>query len=152
MRDIRDDLRERLGALREERDLLQAQLKAKLSEIEAYEGQLNLLLQMEEKRAAELAQSSMNFDIPLNNGGPPDISLSPKDQLESVILVLLDGGVTLKHAQIKGRLEEAGFGRGEKFFGRVLQGTLMSMRSRELVDLVGTGEWRRRMGKPANAA
>jgi hypothetical protein len=150
MRDIRDDLRERLDGLRQERDRLQVALQAKLKEIAAYEEQLNTLLEMEEKRVAA-ATPSFDFDIPVAIT-PPDISASPKDKLESVILVLLDGGVILPHADIKDRLEEAGFAHGHRHFGRMLQGTLMSMRSRELIDLVPRGKWRRRLGKPANAA
>ncbi len=152
MRDIRDDLRERLHGLREQRDLLQAQLQAKLDEIALYEQHLSALLDMEEKRA-DAEQPRLAFDGP----PPPDmvgpqLSVSAKDKLESVILVLLQDGQPRGHTVIRDELERAGFGIGERHFGRKVHGTLMSMRSREMVENLGFGTWRRVIPQRADAA
>jgi hypothetical protein len=56
MRDIRDDLRQRVQLLKDERDELQKQLTEKLAELDAYEAQLSALLAFEEKRAMGAAR------------------------------------------------------------------------------------------------
>ena len=85
MRDIRDDLKERLAGLRSERDRLQSALESKLAEIAAYEQHLSALLDIEEHRAV-VEQPTLafeGFEATLDRVAPvPELSVSAKDKFE----------------------------------------------------------------------
>jgi hypothetical protein len=139
MRDIRQDLRQRLASLREERDAIQAQLKAKLLEIDQYEEHLDGLLALEEKRAN-----------PSGVGPPSRPSADPSptelnNEFDQDILTILSGGRELSHSEIKAEMEARNWEAPEgKSLGRQIQGTLVSlMRNRQLVEPAGDGKWRR---------
>ena len=66
-----------------------------------------------------------------------------QNRIESEILTMLIRDQELDHGAIKDRLIKDGYGSSaDPNFGRSVQGTLLSMRSRDLVDLVGMGRWR----------
>jgi hypothetical protein len=140
MRDIREDLRQRLASLREERDAIQAQLKAKMLEIDQYEEYLDGLLALEEKRAN-----------PSGVGPParPRVDPSPSElssEFDKDILSILSPGKELTHSEIKAEMEAKNWEAAEgKSLGRQIQGTLVSlMKNQQLIETTGTGKWRRR--------
>jgi hypothetical protein len=146
MRDIRDDLRQRLASLRAERDAIQAQLKAKLLEIDEYEEHLDGLLALEEKRANP---SGIGPPKPQADPSPTELN----NEFDQDILNILSGGKELSHSEIKAEMQAREWVPADgKSLGRQIQGTLISlMKNQELIEPTGDGKWRRK-GKIAEAA
>jgi hypothetical protein len=138
MRDIREDLRQRLASLRQERDAIQAQLKAKMLEIDEYEEHLDGLLALEEKRANP---SGIGPPKPQADPSPTELS----NEFDQDILTILSGGRELTHGEIKAEMEAKNWEASEgKSLGRQIQGTLVSlMKNRQLIEPAGFGKWRR---------
>ncbi len=142
MRDIREDLRKRLGALGKERDELEAQIKAKLEEINLYEQQLSALLAFEEKRAQDQGVKTKK-GTPETAAAHSTASLTD-DDFEADILGFLGDGKVWEHAKIKQALEGKEWKmKGKTSLGRHLHGTLMSLRTRGFVENVGAGRWKK---------
>ena len=140
MRDIlEDDKRQRLASLREERDTIQAQLKAKLLEIDEYEEHLDGLLALEEKRANP---SGIGPPKPQADPSPTELN----NEFDHDILTILSGGKSLTHGEIKAEMEAKNWEASEgKSLGRQIQGTLVSlMKNQGLIETTGTGKWRRK--------
>lgn len=149
MRDIRQDLRQRLGSLREERDRLQAQLKAKLVEIDEYEEQLSSLLALEEKRAGADPPPTPNSDRPSNQG---EEEVEEVD-FEADVLSIIADGRDWEHAKIKEAMEARGWSIEKGSLGRAIHGTLLSlMQNKGLVESRGKGIWRLTAKAKATAA
>lgn len=154
MRDIRDDLKERLALLRAERDALQAQLKSKLAEIDAYEGQLTGLLRLEEARAADaaaVAPSPADTDEP--DVDPPQSPAEIDAMFEADILKILADGQPREHSEIRTEMEEKGWSSDKKgTLGRQIQGVLLTLKNRGLLDYAGGSIWQKAKVKAENAA
>jgi hypothetical protein len=146
MRDIRDDLKERLALLRAERDALQAQLESKLAEIDAYEGQLTGLLTLEEARAASAAAVDVS---PTATDAPAEAepAKTPEEinaQFEADILKILDDGLPREHSEIRAGMEEEGWvSRKKGGLGRQIQGVLLTLKNRRLVNYAGDSIWQK---------
>jgi hypothetical protein len=146
MRDIRDDLRQRIELLRQERDDLQRQLQAKLSELDDYETQLSGLLAIEEKRAARVEVEadivSAEFTAPAAGDGDSteEVETGSDADFEAAILDALKDA-PLEHGEIKKRLEENWTVEGS--IGRTIQGQLLSLKQRGEVEYLGRSRWRR---------
>jgi predicted nuclease with TOPRIM domain len=141
MRDIRDDLRERLKALRQERDALQTQLAAKLAEIDEYEKQVSALLALEDRRQ-ESRQESNGFAPSAKTAVAPKTA-EMRNEFERAILDLMGNDKVWDHSDLRHRLESEGWKTSSGSLGRVLHGVLLSLRSRELIVHTGDfGKWR----------
>jgi chromosome segregation ATPase len=138
MRDIRDDLRQRVQLLKDERDELQKQLKEKLAELDAYEAQLSSLLAYEEKRA-------------VGAGGQGQLELTPiekadevtDEDFEAAILSVMGNYQSWTHADIKAQMEREDWTLEKGSLGRAIQGQLLSMKQRGLIEFMGDRKWRR---------
>lgn len=132
MRDIRNDLRERLEALRTERDELQAQLTAKLKEIDNYEKNISALLALEERRGDGNGMKKTTG---------PFKKAEMRSDFEGAILRLLSDRIIWEHATIRETLEEDGWRAKRGSLGRVLQGILLGLLSRKLVEQPEPRKW-----------
>lgn len=145
MRDIRDDLRQRLVALRKEREALQAQLKAKLAEIDQYEEQLDALLALEEKRAGGESHDSR----------PPKSEKTAAEidaEFRTDILEILSDGQDWDHGDIKKAMEAKDW-TSDASLGRQIQGALLNMsRNEGLIVSLGNSKWRKAKKAVASAA
>jgi hypothetical protein len=135
MRDIRDDLRQRVQLLKDERDALQKQLTEKLAELDAYEAQLSSLLAFEEKRA-------------VGAGGQGQLELAPADEItnkdfEAALLSIMGNYQSWTHADIKSKMEAEDWTLEKGSLGRAIQGQLLSMKQRGLIEFLGDRKWRR---------
>jgi hypothetical protein len=166
MRDIRDDLKQRVQLLRLERDQMQAALKAKLAELDAYEAQLSGLLALEEKRVQ--ATASNGPPMPLLDNPPPEPNWSSTwvttlgagastataapedetedatdDEFEAEILKIIADGQPWAHAAIKHSMEKSGWVLEKGSLGRALQGQLLSLKQRGAVEYLQNSTWRK---------
>lgn len=149
MRDIRRDLRQRLDSLRKERDGLQAQLDAKLVEIDGYEQHLAGLLDMEEKRLrGKKTQGKKPKENEKVEKNAKTQKANPEDQaaiaaFEADILRIIDDGEPWPHAKIKAAMERLEW-TFDGSLGRAIHGTLLSlMQNHGKVESVGKGVWRK---------
>jgi uncharacterized protein involved in exopolysaccharide biosynthesis len=151
MRDIRDDLRQRIQLLKQERDDLQRQLQAKLAELDEYEGQLSGLLALEEKRAARTTDSVPTVpDVEFIAPRVPAEGESEEEAVESgsdeefaaAVLETLKESKPLEHGEIKKRLED-NWTMEKGSLGRAIQGQLLSLKQRGAVEYLGDRRWRR---------
>jgi hypothetical protein len=155
LRDIRDDLRQRLASIEPERQRLKELLRTKLAGLDEYEAQLTGLLAIEEKRANG---STTPTDAAAS---PPPMPQEERDEeaqeeveevgdeeFEADLLKILDDGKTWEHARIKEAMEAIGWKANEGSLGRQIHGTLMAMRHRDLVALVGKGVWQKLLPRP----
>lgn len=130
MRDIRSDLRDRLAAISRQREAAEAEHKSRLAAIDQQEVMLSELIRVEDARAAEAHKN-----LSLKNGAA--------NPLEHEILTLLETDGTCEHGKIKDEMIARGLGKAaDPQFGRVIQGHLLSMKGRKLVDTLGEGNWR----------
>jgi hypothetical protein len=151
MRDIRDDLRQRIQLLKQERDDLQQQLLAKLAELDEYEGQLSGLLALEEKRAARTAEivptlpdvEFIDPRVPAEEESEEEaVETGSDEDFEAAILDALKESKPLEHGEIKKRLEE-NWTMEKGSLGRAIQGQLLSLKQRGAVEYLGDRRWRR---------
>ncbi|RTL73544.1 MAG: hypothetical protein EKK36_14400 [Bradyrhizobiaceae bacterium] len=152
MRDIRDDLKQRVALLQAERDELQRQLKEKLAELDEYEEQLSALLALEERRAskkAEVPEVPAPLTAPIQNNRTEDASADVQTKnFERSILEIMGNDEDWTHAEIKEQITKQGWS-AKGSLGRAIQGQLLSMKQRGLIDFVGDKKWRK---KTATAA
>jgi hypothetical protein len=132
IRDIRDDLRVRINDLSRRRDAAERRLRDELQALDAEEATLKNMLALEEKR--------------VRNGGLPlrqkPLRPGAANRTESEILEILSDEKEWPHASIKDALIARGIGQADDInFGRSLQGTLLSLRGRELVDHASERTW-----------
>lgn len=150
MRDIRDDLKERLSLLRAERDALQAQLKSKLAEIDVYEQQLTTLLALEEARADPLGSAASSGTDAAES---EEIQEGSDGEFEADILKILSDGKAREHAEIKAEMGDMGWKSTKPgTLGRQIQGVLLTLKNRGALEYVGHRIWRKAKVGAANAA
>jgi len=138
MRDIRDDLRQRVQLLKDERDELQKQLTEKLAELDAYEAQLSSLLAFEEKRAnGPAAQGQLELTAAAK------VEEHTDEDFEAAILSIMGNYQSWTHADIKSQMEQDEWTLEKGSLGRAIQGQLLSMKQRGLIEFMGDRKWRR---------
>jgi hypothetical protein len=137
MRDIRDDLRQRVQLLKDERDELQKQLTGKLAELDAYEAQLSSLLAFEEKRAVGAGGQGQ-----LELTTEKVVEITDKD-FEAALLSVMANYQPWTHADIKAKMEAEDWILIKGSLGRAIQGQLLSMKQRGLIEFMGDRKWRR---------
>lgn len=142
MRDIRDDLRQRVQLLKDERDELQKQLTEKLAELDAYEAQLSALLAFEEKRAMGAARQGQLDLTPAQEEAQEDEETTDQD-FEAAILTIMGNYQEWSHSEIKAQMEKEEWTMEEGSIGRAIQGQLLSMKQRGLIEYAGDRKWRR---------
>jgi hypothetical protein len=130
LRDIREDLRVRLERIGVRRQEAEARYKEELSQIDKEEKALEAILALEEKEAGSshiTAERSW-----------------AQNALENEILDILSNEGGWEHSDIKAALLDRGHGHGEdqSRFGQSIQGTLLSMSHRDLVESAGYGKWK----------
>jgi hypothetical protein len=141
MRDIRDDLRQRVQLLKDERDELQKQLTEKLAELDAYEAQLSALLAFEEKRAVGAAiQGQLGLTPDREEAKAEEAS---DQDFEAAILAIMGNYQEWTHSDIKAQMEQEEWTMEKGSIGRAIQGQLLSMKQRGLIEYVGDRKWRR---------
>ena len=120
MRDIRDDLRERLDAIHAE----QEGYRQKLGALEAQKKLLTTLLEAEERRWDAVDEVKKQFDLS-----------------NAICDIMSDGGEwfggTVAEVLLKRGYD---FGTGKP--GRVVHFTLLGMARRNLVESIGDGRWK----------
>jgi hypothetical protein len=157
MRDIRDDLKERLSLLRAERDALQAQLKSKLAEIDVYEQQLTTLLALEEARAGPPSQAPPSVAVPpaaeLAETETEALGEGSDEEFEADIMKILSDGKAREHPVIRAEMEDMGWKSTKPgTLGRQIQGVLLTLKNRGALEYVGDRVWRKAKVGAANAA
>jgi len=130
IRDIRDDLKARLDLLGPRRGEVQERYKAEIQEIDREEAMLRTLLAAEERLMAKT-----RVTVERKWAG---------NALENEILDILSNEGEWEHSEIKTALLDRGHGHNDdpKRFGQSIQGTLLSMSHRDLVESVGRGKWK----------
>lgn len=134
MRDIRNDLKERLESLARQREQLQAQL----SEVDQTESGVKSLLRQEEQRYGALVLTSPDEDHANGNG----FGRTPLSQL---ILETFKQKTDrpLMLSDFKKQAERVGFDFGEKSPGRTLHWALVGLAENGHITVAGRGEDRR---------
>jgi hypothetical protein len=128
MRDIRQDLRERLGATRSKRELL----KRQLASIDSQEQTLVTLLEAEEGMWQQL-------NPPLFEGTEEKPQSSPLSQVLLETLKTNSGTASLE--ELKKSAVERGVPFGDKQPGRVIHFAMLGMAQHKLVERKGDGSW-----------
>jgi len=135
MADIKHELLARLAGVGKRRDEEEQRHAAVLRELDGEEDTIKEMLRLEEKLAANSQRAlPWNAKRPLRPGAA--------NETESEILEALSNKGEWDHSEIKSHLLDRGIGVGNPNFGRSVQGMLLSLRARELVEHVGTGTWR----------
>jgi hypothetical protein len=137
IRDITEDLKARLELLAQRKKDEERRYAEVLDEIdqeaEKIEGMLELESQFLAGERKKLAAATASK--PLRPGA--------NNRFESEILDIIANGKDWEHSEIKAELLGRGLGdAADPNFGRSLQGALLSLRARELVELVGERQWR----------
>jgi|SRR6267378_69509 hypothetical protein len=134
IRDLRSDLIARLEDIPKRRDRSNDRHLAELQAIQDEEKVLRAMLELEEKRVKNGHDRHVQEKKPLRPGAA--------NAIESEILTLLSDRHRWEHSTIKENLIEAGHGNSsDSHFGQSVQGTLLSLRTRGLVDLPERGVW-----------
>jgi hypothetical protein len=137
MRDIREDLVERLRSLEKEREAIKARVKAELHQLDLYEEQLKGLLALEVARAeasdlAETAEESA------------ERSEEVHAEFEADLLKILNDGKDHQHTSIRKAMEELGWhAKDGGKLGRQIHGVLLTLKNRKVVDYLGGSTWRK---------
>ncbi len=141
MRDIRPDLKERLDAVEADREAIQKRFQAELDALSARAETLRDMIRLEDAKWAT---------EPPKGEAAPSVQAG-NEAIERAILSLLPIGIEAPHSSIRISLEGRELLRlDDPQRGRALQGILMSMRYRGLVEIVEgkQGVWRR--AKPSS--
>jgi hypothetical protein len=134
IRDITADLRARLDLIQERRRAEDDRHSQAVEEINKEEMAVQAMLALEEKLLANGRAKALEAK-PLRSGAAT--------KFESEILEILSNADEWEHSDIKRELLARGVGDADDpNFGRGLQGVLLSMRGRELVELTGLRKWR----------
>jgi hypothetical protein len=135
MADIKKELLARLAGVQTRRDAEEERHERALQEFDREESVIKAMLKLEESLALNgYEPTAPKAKAPLRPGAASEV--------ESEILEALSNKADWDHSAIKARLIDKGLGADTPHFGRSIQGLLLSMRSRELVENVGTGVWR----------
>jgi hypothetical protein len=130
MRDIRPDLRERLGSIEQERARIKATVQGQLEELDQQEVGVKALLQQEERRFAS------------NNGNgihhAADGGTTPLSRLILAYLRNSNGPVSMDDIKASALANKFDF--GEKAPGRVIHWGLVGMQQGGIVEKKG-GKW-----------
>jgi hypothetical protein len=155
LRDITNDLRERLAMAQE----MRAKLQKELASLDTYEAQLTGLLAIEEKNLKDGTISAATVDLAVSAAidaaveqeQDPEIVEVGDEEFEADLLKILSDGMNWEHARIKEAMETMTWRPNQgSSLGRQIHGTLLSMRHRNLVELVGKGVWRKFRLPPPN--
>jgi hypothetical protein len=130
MRDIRSDLRERLGSIEQDRERLKASIQRQLEELDQMEIGVKALLDQEERRFAASNGSG--------NGHAADDGTTPLARL--IISLLKNSPRPLTVDEFKTAAATARFDFGEKSPGRVIHWGLVGMQQGGIVEKKG-GRW-----------
>jgi hypothetical protein len=134
MRDISSDLQAILAVLDEEERAEDARHSKAHADIAQKRATVQATLDLQTSLLANVREKVLDAK-PLRPGA--------QTRLESEILDVLSNAREWEHTEIKAELISRGIGvADDPNFGRGLQGTLLSMRGRELVDLAGMRKWR----------
>lgn len=128
MRDIREDLRQRLVKITAQR----AELQTRMGWLDEMEAHIKAALEYE-RAQAEFDQASLVFDEP-SNGEHSAIAQFIRDILSDLKGRTLD--------ELKSAAQHRGLPFGEKNPGRVLHFTLVGMKQSGIVDRDTDGRWR----------
>jgi hypothetical protein len=129
IRDIREDLKARLGLIPTRRQEAKVRYDGELAEIKREEEALEALLASEERlMAASQIPSERSW---------------AGNALENAILDLLSDELSWDHPDVKSALQARGHVKGDPgHFGQMLHGVLLSMSRRGLLDSLGVGRWK----------
>jgi hypothetical protein len=137
-RDIRSDLKLRLEGISARRDEAQRRYERELKEIEGEESILREMLKIEDKSNSNGHPTSLLDMMP-----SPQLRVGAQNRIEHEILIFLSDGKEHAHSEIRERLLGIGIGApDDPNFGRSVQGTLLSMRGRDLVTLSDERTWK----------
>ena len=145
MRDIRNDLKERLESLSQERDGLEKQYQGRLREFEGRESLLRQLLHQEDVRALG-DQPSLFRKV---REGQADKETS---DLTRLILDMLADGQNWSLDRLKEAGEKRGVLGGFESPGRSIHGALLSLKRQAKVQNIDQGVWRQSKMKDAPTA
>jgi hypothetical protein len=131
---------------------IKKELLARIAGVEKRRGAENMRHEMvldglDQEEATIKAMLKLEETLISNGHAPtpkPYATLRPgtANEVESAILEALSNKGEWEHSEIKSHLLDRGHGIGQPNFGRSIQGLLLSLRGRELVENVGTGRWR----------
>jgi len=134
MADIKSELRARLEGIEGRRRAEDERHEAVHQQLDREADIVKAMLALEEGHGLN------GIGAPSNKKKKP-LRAGAANAVESEILELLSIN-SAEHGALKEHLIEQGLGSADDpNFGRSLQGTLLSMRGRELVDLIGKGVW-----------
>ena len=130
IRDIRADLKTRLNLVGTRRQEAKERYEGELRDIKRDEDMLEALLASEERLMAVSR-------VVVERSGA-------QNALENEILDILSNEGNWEHGEIKSALLDRGHGHGDdpRRFGQSIQGTLLSMSHRNLVESAGYGKWK----------
>jgi hypothetical protein len=135
MADIKKELLARIAGVEKRRDAEDQRHKGALQELDHEEAVIKDMLKLEEKLSLNgHDQPAPKPKAPLRPGAA--------NEVESEILEALSNKGNWEHSEIKSHLLDRGLGPNNPNFGRSIQGLLLSLRGRELVENVGPGTWR----------
>jgi hypothetical protein len=137
IRDITEDLKARLELLAQRKNDEVRRHANALDEIAQEAEKVENMLELESQFLAGERQklAAVTASKPLRPGA--------QNRFESEILDVLSNNKDWEHSEIKAELLGRGLGdANDPNFGRSLQGALLSMRARELVELVSERQWR----------
>ena len=134
MRDIRPDLRERLGSIEQDRTRLKLSTQRQLEELDQQEAGVHALLRQEERRFAS-ANGNGNDHHPAEEGTTP---------LARFILGVFSSYKPrpVSIADFKSMAAKANFDFGQKAPGRVIHWALVGMAQGGIVEKGGDDMWR----------
>ena len=130
MRDIRSDLKERLGSIAKEREAIQASVQGRLSELEKMEAGINALLRLEDRTFRST-----------NGNGHSHAADGGSTPLARLILTTLNAAKRpLTVDEFKEAAHAAKFDFGDKSPGRVIHWGLVGMAQGGTIEKDG-GKW-----------
>lgn len=137
MADIKQELLARLAGVGKRRADEKLRHDTAVRELDGEEDTIKEMLRLEEKLAA-----SAQHVMPWEHAAPLTLRPGAANLAESKILEALSNKGEWEHSEIKTYLLDRGVGVANPNFGRSIQGMLLSLRARELVQNVGIGKWR----------
>jgi hypothetical protein len=137
MKDIKSDLRQRLEAIDKKVNFEQQRHDAALEKLERARSTIKAMIDLEENDGTDPQE---DFFARKQTSAPQEVTAAV---LESEIHALLKNQKDWAHSDIKSRLILKGLGTdSDPQFGRRVQGTLLSLLARGLVEKAGKRQWR----------
>jgi len=133
MKDIRQDLKERLVDVDQER----VRIQSRLAELTHIESGLKSLLEAEEKRWKPSTETYTLFPPPKPNG-----SGKYSSPIAQFIMAALSDGKPKTLADLKKGAQLDGIDFGDKKPGRSIHFALVGMQQNSMVEMVGKGVWK----------